>query len=263
MHVPPRYPTPSDRRRSVVAVAALALAVTLCTTACRGTEPPGTTASPDAPPAGARPVPSSAVNTRAVAMGNELVVFASHRGGEVVERLPATTPFGSPTVVRVLSIVDDRAQVAVPVRPNGSTGWVDLDSVELEPVAHAVVIDLDARQLVVTADGAEVLRTTVAVGTGEDPTPTGEYFVTDLVRAPDAGGAYGPFAFGLSAYSESRSEFAGGPGQIGIHGTNDPGSIGLAASHGCIRVRNDVAVDLAGLLELGTPVTIVAASATL
>lgn len=43
---------------------------------------------------------------------------------------------------------------------------------------------------------------------------------------------------------------------VGIHGTNDPASIGKDVSHGCIRVPNDVVVRMATLLPLGTPVEI-------
>jgi lipoprotein-anchoring transpeptidase ErfK/SrfK len=52
------------------------------------------------------------------------------------------------------------------------------------------------------------------------------------------------------------SEFAGGDGQIGIHGTNVPASIGEAVSHGCVRVPNDVITTLATTVPVGTPVTI-------
>ena len=52
------------------------------------------------------------------------------------------------------------------------------------------------------------------------------------------------------------TEFAGGDGQVGIHGTDDPGSIGNPVSNGCVRVPNDVAVQLAELLPLGTPVVV-------
>ena len=62
---------------------------------------------------------------------------------------------------------------------------------------------------------------------------------------------YGPFAFGLSGFSDVHMDFAGGEGVIGIHGTNDPASIGTRVSNGCIRVPNDVITDLAARLPLG------------
>ena len=80
--------------------------------------------------------------------------------------------------------------------------------------------------------------------------------MTDLLDNADDGGAYGPYALGLAAHSDTLSEFAGGDGQIGLHGTNEPWSIGQAASHGCVRVPNEVVAQLATGLPLGTPVTI-------
>jgi lipoprotein-anchoring transpeptidase ErfK/SrfK len=74
--------------------------------------------------------------------------------------------------------------------------------------------------------------------------------------AVDRAGAYGPYAFGLSAHSNVLYSFGGGPGQIGLHGTNNPASLGTNASHGCIRISNAGITKLARLLPLGTPVTI-------
>ena len=69
-------------------------------------------------------------------------------------------------------------------------------------------------------------------------------------------GPWGPWAFGLSAYSDVVTEFNGGNGIIGIHGTNRPGSIGYAQSLGCVRVPNDVALELGELISAGVPVEI-------
>jgi lipoprotein-anchoring transpeptidase ErfK/SrfK len=88
----------------------------------------------------------------------------------------------------------------------------------------------------------------------ELPTPTGTFFITELLEQSNPRGLYGPYAFGLSAYSNVLYSFGGGPGQIGIHGTNEPSLLGTSASHGCIRVANAVIARLARLLPLGTPV---------
>jgi lipoprotein-anchoring transpeptidase ErfK/SrfK len=48
----------------------------------------------------------------------------------------------------------------------------------------------------------------------------------------------------------------GPTGQYAIHGTNVPGSIGRAASYGCIRMHNADVVDLYGRVRLGTPVVV-------
>jgi lipoprotein-anchoring transpeptidase ErfK/SrfK len=50
--------------------------------------------------------------------------------------------------------------------------------------------------------------------------------------------------------------FAGGSGQAAIHGTNRPELIGTPASNGCVRLSNDDVTDLVGLVETGSPVTI-------
>ena len=76
--------------------------------------------------------------------------------------------------------------------------------------------------------------------------PTGQY----------PPGAYGPFALGLSGFSETLSEFGGGNGQIAIHGWSDESVIGQAVSNGCIRMPNGVIERLAPLAPVGTPVTI-------
>ena len=65
------------------------------------------------------------------------------------------------------------------------------------------------------------------------------------------------FALGLSGFSEVLFHFKQGPGQIAIHGTGDPSTIGPDASNGCIHVSNRDVSRLAALLPLGTPVTIV------
>jgi lipoprotein-anchoring transpeptidase ErfK/SrfK len=94
----------------------------------------------------------------------------------------------------------------------------------------------------------------VATGTGGTPTPHGSFYLTELLAPSNPG--YGPYAFGLSAFSDVLSSFGGGPGQIGLHGTDDAASIGNAASHGCVRMTNDDITALARLLPLGTPITI-------
>ena len=141
------------------------------------------------------------------------------------------------------------------MRPNGSTGWVAALDVRLEPVAARIEIDLHARALVLTVDGRQLARTSVAIGSSTNPTPTGSFYVTDRVRSANPKGAYGPFALGLSAHSDTLSEFGGGDAQVGIHGTDQPTLIGQAVSHGCIRVPNDVA-ELLQNVPLGTPVII-------
>ena len=151
---------------------------------------------------------------------------------------------------------DEWLQVQLPIRPNGTTGWIRRAEVEVREVTHEIRIDLEARTLTLIDAGATVLTTPVAIGTEEAPTPTGRFSIVDKLETGRTNSAYGPYALGLSGHSEVLTEFAGGDGQIGIHGTNDPGSIGQAVSHGCIRVPDDVITQLNDILPLGTPVVI-------
>jgi lipoprotein-anchoring transpeptidase ErfK/SrfK len=80
--------------------------------------------------------------------------------------------------------------------------------------------------------------------------------VTDNVTLANPGSPWGPHALGLSARSDTITEFNGGDGIVGIHGTNRPDSIGEAASLGCVRVPNEVIVQLHQLVQIGTPVEI-------
>jgi len=77
-----------------------------------------------------------------------------------------------------------------------------------------------------------------------------------LMKAPNPGGAYGPYAYGLSSHSDALSSFNGGDAEIGLHGNDDASVLGSAVSHGCIRMDNTEITKLAALLPLGTPVDI-------
>ncbi len=175
------------------------------------------------------------------------------------ERLPIgpTTEVGAPTTFAVIgdpgvtsAATNGWYKVLLPVRPNQATGWVPAASVDLTQTPMRVFIDLDGRTLRVESNGASIFDAAVAIGTDENPTPLGATYVTELIQNTNPGGAYGPYAFGLALHSETLTEFAGGPGQVGVHGTNEPDLIGQAVSHGCVRLAND---DIIALQELGLP----------
>jgi lipoprotein-anchoring transpeptidase ErfK/SrfK len=170
-------------------------------------------------------------------------------------RLPATTPLGSPRVLLVDQVIPGWVRVALPTRPNGGSGWLAASAVRIETVRDLITVDLSARRMTAFLDGRQVASGPVGVGSTTNPTPTGRFFVTDRVQPADPHGPYGGFALGLSAHSTTLSEFGSGDGQVGIHGTNSPGSVGQAVSHGCIRVPADATAVLARV-SLGTPVII-------
>ena len=151
----------------------------------------------------------------------------------------------------------DWIEVLLPVKPNGTTGWVARKDVTLTNNPYRIEIDRASFSLRVYKLTQLWVDTTIAVGNGATPTPVGRFYLMELLAPPDPKGTYGPYAFGLSGFSEVLDTF-GGSNQaiIGIHGTNDPTSLGHTVSHGCIRVDNTVIRQLATTLPLGTPVHI-------
>jgi hypothetical protein len=176
---------------------------------------------------------------------------------DMLVTLPETTILGTVTVVAVVGIPEeDWIEVRLPIRPNGTTGWVRAADVDLFVVEGRIVVDVSEKTLTYLSAGREVLSSTVAVGTGRNPTPTGHFYVTDNVTLADPTSPWGPHALGLSGRSDTITEYNGGDGIIGIHGTNRPGSIGKAASLGCVRLPNEVITQLHELIAVGTPVEI-------
>ena len=146
----------------------------------------------------------------------------------------------------------DRYQVLLPTRPNGSLGWIDANRVELTRHNYAIHVALDDFLLTLRERDQTIFQTTVGVARENAPTPRGRYYTTELIRPVASHSVYGAYAYGLSGYSDTFVEFAGGDGQLGIHGTNDPESLGTNVSSGCIRLHND---DIALLVEdIGLPV---------
>jgi lipoprotein-anchoring transpeptidase ErfK/SrfK len=168
---------------------------------------------------------------------------------------------GFPTVFRALSVVrssDCRARwyrVQLPLKPNGVTGFVRASSVWVRRVRTRILIDVSARKLSFFRGGKRILTTAVAVGSPATPTPTGRYYVNQLLIPADSSGPFGPGAIGISAFSDVLTGWAQG-GPIAIHGTNEPWSIGKAASNGCIRVANPVLLRMFRSTRAGTPVVI-------
>jgi lipoprotein-anchoring transpeptidase ErfK/SrfK len=152
-------------------------------------------------------------------------------------------------------------RIVMPVRPNGSTGWVRDQDVTFEVTDKRIIIELSTNTLrYVKTAGAEMetlVETRVAIGTGGTPTPEGLFFVKEVVPQRNPGGAYGPVALGLSAYSEVLQTFGGGNGVVALHGTNNPKALGSDVSHGCVRLPNATIVQLSKDVPLGTPVEIV------
>ncbi len=185
-------------------------------------------------------------------------------GSRQVAFVPDSRPItGEPTALPVVSrsIAAGGKRwllVLLPGRPNGATGWIAEKGTRGSVTAWRILVDLAARRLQVYNEGHVVKVFQAVVGKPSTPTPTGSFFVEESLQM-QPGEPGGPFALALSARSNVLQEFDGGPGQIAIHGRNNlGGTLGTAASHGCIRLATASIDWLAARISPGTPVTIIA-----
>jgi len=108
-----------------------------------------------------------------------------------------------------------------------------------------ITIELEKRRL--HFQSGDLSKTyPVAIGKPSTPTPLGNW--TIVQKAMNPGGPFGARWMRLSVPW----------GGYGIHGTNNPNSIGKAVSHGCVRMYNKDVIEIYPLTPLGTPVNIVA-----
>lgn len=128
----------------------------------------------------------------------------------------------------------------------------DENTQETKP-ARRIVVSFPDRKLALVEGSTVVKIYDIAVGKPSTPSPTGEFQIInhiahptwygpDKVVGPGTGNPVGTRWMGLSAKG------------YGIHGTNAPGSIGKAASHGCIRMRNRDVEELFELVGVGVTV---------
>jgi lipoprotein-anchoring transpeptidase ErfK/SrfK len=211
------------------------------------------TAPPSVPPTTRPSAPPPSLVARV--LGPTIDVYASRTDTWAAFALLGTSEFGGPRVFLATALEGEWVQVSLPLRPNGSEGYVRATDVQISEVNDAITVDRATRTLRWTRNGEELLETYVAIGAPASPTPAGRFHVTDLVPE-DPRGPYGAWALALNGYSESFVTFDGGDPRLAIHGTNQPSSIGRASSNGCVRVNADDLASLAAEVPLGTPVII-------
>lgn len=118
-----------------------------------------------------------------------------------------------------------------------------------------VLISLADRQLAVIEGGNAIARFAVAVGAADSPSPDGQFRIVSRVSNPTYYHAGSVIPSGKNNPIGTRWVGLSQKG-YGIHGTNAPRSIGHAASHGCIRLRNRDMERLFTLLRIGDVVEI-------
>jgi lipoprotein-anchoring transpeptidase ErfK/SrfK len=179
----------------------------------------------------------------------------------VLARLHARTEDGLPEVYEALQQRADPSgavwvQIRLPMRPNGRTGWVQRTALgALHTVHTELVVQRAKLRATLYKDGRAIFRAPVGVGMRGLSTPAGHFYVRERLRISGSGGAYGPLAFGTSAYAPKLTDWPGG-GVVGIHGTNEPQAVPGRPSHGCVRMHNRDILRLGRLMPVGTPVLI-------
>ena len=217
------------------------------------------------PPAFAIPRPLPLVGSTDATRWAPLLRAVAVRSGPteqapVIETLGLKTPEGTSNLVPVLDRHQDRRGtlwllVRAPALPDNVEGWVPRAALGGYNLVHTrLVVDLEQLQATLFSRGERVYDAPIGVGKADSPTPRGEFYIRNELRAYGSS-FYGPIAFGTSARSRVLTDWPAG-GFVGIHGTDRPDLLPGRVSHGCIRLRNADIVRLARLLPIGTPLTI-------
>jgi lipoprotein-anchoring transpeptidase ErfK/SrfK len=169
--------------------------------------------------------------------------------------------YGRPSVLPVIATSPGWVQVRLAQRPNGSTAWLPDGDVTLGGTPYRIVISAATTRLALYDSGRLVFSAPAGLGTVEDPTPAGEYFVAFDEQPPRPNPGYGPFIMVTSAHSPAISDWEGsGDAITGIHGPlgedSEIGTAGARISHGCIRLH-DQALERLTEVPPGTPIDVV------
>jgi lipoprotein-anchoring transpeptidase ErfK/SrfK len=173
----------------------------------------------------------------------ETVILADEAYRSQAEAIRATLGFGAVAEAPGLEVVE----VVV--------GWDADEPTFAEAPADGVYVSKVEKAVYFYSGGRLTHIWPCAIGKPETPTPTGKFEVTTTIEKPTwywRGEAIPPGPDnGLGDWFIGISKKA-----YGLHGTNEPPSIGTAASHGCIRMYNEDAGELVTLVSPGTPVVI-------
>ncbi len=133
---------------------------------------------------------------------------------------------------------------------------------DAQPVA--VTVSREQRRARIFRRGKLVKAYTVAVGSPAYPTPTGQFVVQTMQKNPAwnvpnsawAGSLAGQTIPGGDPRNPLVARWIGFNGSVGFHGTASAGSLGSAASHGCIRMGPTDVIDLFERVRPSTPVLV-------
>ena len=210
----------------------------------------GTTKAPGRKTLGARAVKARPVVRRApgyeaskrrgqpVAVLTSRTLLRASPGGRALAAIHRHTEWGTPTVLAALGKRGGWLRVMATQLPNGRTGWIPARAAGVVPSRWKLEADLSSRLVTVRRDGRVVRRFRVAIGKPGTPTPTGRFAITDKLHFTDHSRAYGWGAIALTGHQPHIEPGWKGGNRLAIHGTSSPGSIGYAASFGCLRASD-------------------------
>jgi len=166
-----------------------------------------------------------------------------------------------PSVLPVVAAKPGWVEVRLAQRPDESTAWLPASDVRLSTTPYEIVVDLATTKLSLFDGGRLVFSAPAGVGSTDDPTPTGHYFVAFDEPPPQPNPGYGPFIIVTSDHSQTIGDWEGsGDAVIGIHGPlgedAEIGTTGARISHGCIRLHDQALEELTEVPP-GTPIDIV------
>jgi lipoprotein-anchoring transpeptidase ErfK/SrfK len=176
-----------------------------------------------------------------------------------VGTIPIGSWWGTVKQLPVVAMAQGWLQVRLPQRPNGLTGWIPATSATLSTTTYGILVDVTNRRVKLYDAGTVVADFPAGVGTPDDPTPLGQFYVMVVEQPPSSG--YAPFVMGTNAHSEAIQSWEGtGDAFTALHGPLGMdaaiGTTGAAISHGCVRMHS---ADLAQLAPVppGAPVVII------
>ena len=142
------------------------------------------------------------------------------------------------------------------MRPNSASGWIPAYYGKITRTPWKIIVHRAAHRALVLQAGKIQASYPVVTGHPSTPTPLGAFFVVEKIRVAP-GVTEGPWALATSAYSNVLQQFAGGPGQVALHGiVGLRAPLGTSASHGCIRFGNDAITWIAKHVPNGTPLIV-------
>jgi lipoprotein-anchoring transpeptidase ErfK/SrfK len=176
-----------------------------------------------------------------------------HAAPELIQKLNPQARFAAGEVLRVPDVR------VVPTEKTPAAG----DAGDIR-----IVVSKAKSTLTVDNGGKVIFFAPVTSGSEHDPLPLGDWKVKGVARNPHFN--YNPDLFWDAEPGDSKAKVPPGPNNpvglvwidltkehYGIHGTPEPSHVGKTQSHGCIRLTNWDAAELAALVAKGTPALLV------